>query len=841
VKPACQQVGRAGKAIRMGGRTISAISGRQLVHAELTEEIDQVLLGRFGAFAIDGRVNPDPEFRRSLVNLQAWRASLAKAAGQQKEIKAFLAGGPAVVEACHRALGGLKADDLAAARLAYLMGEVGRPESVPVLIGLLGEAEKIVLARMPRQVGERPYWAGWQYGSKGRESAVAAMVMRALWRLSGRRFWQRTADWSAWWKVVKGDFIVADERAGRTVTDARIDALATTLAGKDAPNARERMLCLGPRAVGRLVKLLADAKGDYRYHLLWLLDELDALEKASPKARLEYFIRRLPTEKQSDPIARQLRERALLKQNFADYCRTALAVNQRLFKDRKRPSMQGLAWGESERICKKVAGYKADDLKQAGPVLTQAINDPDKMVRSTGVYIVRALGRITHAAPDDLLEAMIELWRTEPNANLRYRVLRALGHYRTPAVEEAIVTGLSGDRQELVGDCVRVAQNVKWILDKDQPRIRRRFVELTRHKSPQIRQRTVYTLNARAPKLLADELDRLSKDASDVIRGNCGSTIVQLKDTKYLPILVRLMSDRVLRVRDYAFRAVGHEPYRQVVSPGDMLGVLSTQYQWYNAVVLIGERGGPEAVVTLLEGGRGHVKFTSHFAPILKKITDRQFEDHQALETWWWQFEIDSPAPAKIALDAKQLKALWNSLASNASLQAYRASVAMAGGGDRAVEFIAERVRPVSADVNRIPTLIKQFDSDKHAVRQNASAELFRIGRAAEAALRAAAKGKLDAESRARVSELLEACDRPYPVLPEAMRIARAIRVLELIATPQAVAVLKKLAKGTPKAHATDRAQAALKRIAKATTSPATRPSGGVATKTLPLSKTSSG
>ncbi len=87
---------------------------------------------------------------------------------------------------------------------------------------------------------------------------------------------------------------------------------------------------------------------------------------------------------------------------------------------------------------------------------------------------------------------------------------------------------------------------------------------------------------------------------------------------------------------------------------------------------------------------------------------------------------------------------------------------------------------------------------------------------AAEAALRAASKGKLDAESRARVGELIEACDRPYPVLPEAMRVARAIRVLELTGTPQAVAVLKKLAKGTPKAHTTQHAKAALKRIARA-------------------------
>ena len=46
-------------------------------------------------------------------------------------------------------------------------------------------------------------------------------------------------------------------------------------------------------------------------------------------------------------------------------------------------------------IRKKVAGYKAADLKQASPVLTKAINDPDRTVRSTGVNIVTCTGYYT--------------------------------------------------------------------------------------------------------------------------------------------------------------------------------------------------------------------------------------------------------------------------------------------------------------------------------------------------------------------------------------------------------------------------------------------------------------
>jgi beta-lactamase regulating signal transducer with metallopeptidase domain/HEAT repeat protein len=795
----------SGRTIRVNPGTVIS-STRDLlgnIHADRTEEIDQVLFEQFGTLVIDSRGDPDPVFRGDQVILQTWRAALTKATDKQAEIKAFLAGGPVVAEACHRALAGLKIDNLATARLAYLLGEVGRPESMPILIDLLGKSEQIVLARMGPPANGRPRWRGWDSGDKGRECTVAAMTMRALWRLSGRRFWQRTADWSKWWKVVKTDFIVADQRPRRTVTDAQVDALTTALSGKDASNARERLLCLGPGAAGRLMKLLADAKGEDRYHLLWLLDEFGALEEAPPHARYEYFIRRFSTEKHFGPIARQLHERALLTQSFADYCRTALAVNHRL----RLP-----VW--SKRVASKIAGYKIADLKLATGVLTKAINNRNIRVRYSGVYIVMTLGRINPTAPDDLLKVMIDRWRTEPNAPLRYAVLEALGNYRTVAVEEAIRDGLGGDRLDLLGDCARLPRDVKWILDKGQPRTRRRFVELTHHKSPKIREYTTDTLNERAPELLADELERLSQDVSDTIRGNCAPAIVQLKDAKYLPILVRLMNDPTERVREYAFQAVTHEPYRRLVSPGDMLGVLSTTYQWNKAIGLIAQRGGPEAVITLLEGGRKHGSFKPNFPRSLKKITGRQFDSPQALETWWWQFEINMPVPASVDLDTAKLKSLWSKLTARASVQAYRAMVAMAGGGNGAVEFVAKRVRPVSADAAGIATLIKQLDSDKYAVRKNASAELFRVGPTARAALRAAANGKLDAESRAQVGKLLEACDRPYPVLPEAMRVARAIRVLELIATPQAVVVLKKLAKGTPKAQATNRAQAALKRMA---------------------------
>ncbi len=205
---------------------------------------------------------------------------------------------------------------------------------------------------------------------------------------------------------------------------------------------------------------------------------------------------------------------------------------------------------------------------------------------------------------------------------------------------------------------------------------------------------------------------------------------------------------------------------------------------------------------------------------LVKLLTGQRLKTPEQLLTWWWRFPMPPPAIKTAHLDAKQLKALWDELGDEESLKAYRATQTMASGGDQTLAFLAERFKPVSANPKRIKAMITELDDDEYAVRHKAFEELSRIGRAAEAALRAALKGELSAEARPRVSELLEACSRPYPVLPEAMRVARGIRVLELIGTPEAVKLLKTLATGSSKAHVTEQAKAALHRIRTAATQP---------------------
>jgi len=133
--------------------------------------------------------------------------------------------------------------------------------------------------------------------------------------------------------------------------------------------------------------------------------------------------------------------------------------------------------------------------------------------------------------------------------------------------------------------------------------------------------------------------------------------------------------------------------------------------------------------------------------------------------------------------------------------------------GDPAAAFLVERLKPDRAGPARLRTLIAQLSSDRYATRRSASKQLSRLGRAAEPALRAALRSDLSAEARERVAQLLGACAVAHPALPGARRVARAVRVLELIRTQQAVKLLESLARGTRKAHATEQARAALRRI----------------------------
>src|SRR5262249_54566466 len=157
---------------------------------------------------------------------------------------------------------------------------------------------------------------------------------------------------------------------------------------------------------------------------------------------------------------------------------------------------------------------------------------------------------------------------------------------------------------------------------------------------------------------------------------------------------------------------------------------------------------------------------------------------------------------------AGALETLWNDLGSNDAPRAYRAVQALARVPEQALPLLEGRLSKAApaATPARIDQLIADLDHDDFTARENASRELEQLGRAAEAALRAAAAGTSSAEVRRRAEALLERL-KAGPTSPDALRGPRAVEVLGLVNNAEARKLLEALAQGAPAAPLTAEAK----------------------------------
>jgi hypothetical protein len=159
------------------------------------------------------------------------------------------------------------------------------------------------------------------------------------------------------------------------------------------------------------------------------------------------------------------------------------------------------------------------------------------------------------------------------------------------------------------------------------------------------------------------------------------------------------------------------------------------------------------------------------------------------------------------------LEALWSDLAGEDAAKAYRAAWRLVASPKQALPLLRGALRPVPVvEGERLRRLVAELDDDDFQVRERASRALEEAGDQAEAELRKALEGNPTAEVRQRVGNLLERLS-PQAEVPERLRQARALEVLEGTATPEARALLEALAKGAPSARLTREAKAALERL----------------------------
>ncbi len=170
------------------------------------------------------------------------------------------------------------------------------------------------------------------------------------------------------------------------------------------------------------------------------------------------------------------------------------------------------------------------------------------------------------------------------------------------------------------------------------------------------------------------------------------------------------------------------------------------------------------------------------------------------------------PTPTE-DLPAGRLAALRDDLASRDAARGQQAVADFLRSPDT-VPFLKRMLLPGAVPARRLADLIADLDHDEFARRQRASQELERIGEQAAAALRRSLEARPSLEARRRMSLLLEALDEEPPS-PRAVRMIRALQVLEGIGTPEARRVIEDLSCGDPKAHRTREAKASLERLAR--------------------------
>jgi hypothetical protein len=165
--------------------------------------------------------------------------------------------------------------------------------------------------------------------------------------------------------------------------------------------------------------------------------------------------------------------------------------------------------------------------------------------------------------------------------------------------------------------------------------------------------------------------------------------------------------------------------------------------------------------------------------------------------------------PIVKALRVDELDELWTRLGGDAA-SAGVAIERLTQAPTQSIPLLRTRVRPV--DPGRVEVALKNLDSDDFEVRERATEELATLGQSAERTLRLALVGKVAAEKRRRLNELLAKLDTHEPAA-EVLRALRAVEVLENIGSAESRKWIEALAAGSKDFELTIHAKEAMRRV----------------------------
>jgi hypothetical protein len=140
----------------------------------------------------------------------------------------------------------------------------------------------------------------------------------------------------------------------------------------------------------------------------------------------------------------------------------------------------------------------------------------------------------------------------------------------------------------------------------------------------------------------------------------------------------------------------------------------------------------------------------------------------------------------------------------------------LAAGHDQTVKLLRGKLAPlVMPESKRVRELVMQLDDESFAVREKATAELYKLGPASEPELGAALKKGLPLETQRRLERLLERFAAAQQADPELLREQRALQILVRMGTTGAVEYLRELAAGPAGAPRTRLAETMLQHMGK--------------------------
>jgi hypothetical protein len=159
------------------------------------------------------------------------------------------------------------------------------------------------------------------------------------------------------------------------------------------------------------------------------------------------------------------------------------------------------------------------------------------------------------------------------------------------------------------------------------------------------------------------------------------------------------------------------------------------------------------------------------------------------------------------------LKDLWADLAAEDAARAFKATRALIADPQKSVPFLDKQVRAVKLDEARLKRLVTDLEDERFAVREGAVRELKKLEEMAHPILIKTLATSSSAEARRRLEDVLAGAGRGSIRSPEALRLVRAIEVLEHAGTPEARQVLNALVKDLPDSWAAAQAKPAIERL----------------------------